>query len=150
MEPPHAVEDKTWAADRLGPDRCRYAYAWRSLRRAGASLAFNSDLPGSDYDIFYGLHAAITRRDKELQPEGGWYPQQVMTAEEALRGYTIWGAYSAFVENETGTLEPGKWADITVMDIDPLVVGELHPEGILDGKILLTMVAGKVVYDGLQ
>jgi hypothetical protein len=149
MEPPHAVEDKTWAEDRLGPDRCSYAYAWRSLRRAGARLAFNSDLPGSDYDIFYGLHAAITRRDKDLQPEGGWYPEQNMTPEEALRGYTIWGAYSAFVENETGTLEPGKWADITVMDIDPLAVGKTNPDKLLEGKILLTMVAGNIVYDNL-
>jgi predicted amidohydrolase YtcJ len=70
-----------------------------------------------------------------------------MTPEETLRGYTIWGAYSAFMENETGTLEPGKWADITVMDIDPLMLGETEPAKLLEGRILLTIVNGNIVYD---
>ncbi len=147
MEPPHAVEDKTWAEDRLGPERVRYAYAWRALRQVRARLVFNSDLPGSDHDIFYGLHAAITRRDKELQPEGGWYAEHRMTPEEAVRGYTVWPAYAAFLENETGVLAPGRWADVTVMDIDPMVLGDSAPEGLLEGSILLTVVAGRVVYE---
>lgn len=149
MEPPHAVEDKAWAEERLGPERIRGAYAWRSLREAGARLAFNSDLVGSDHDIFYGLHAAITRRDKELQPPGGWYPEQAMTAEEALRGYTLWGAYAARLEEEMGSLEPGKWADITIMDIDPLVVGSTEPENLLSGRIVGTIVGGKVLFERL-
>ncbi len=147
MQPPHAVEDKTWAEDRLGPERVKYAYAWRSLREAGARLTFSSDLAGSDHNIFYGLHAAITRRDKQLEPEGGWYPEQVMTPEEAVRGYTIWGAYSSFLESETGTLEPGKRADITVMDVDPLALGLSDPGALLDGSILLTVVGGDVVFN---
>ena len=146
MQPPHAVEDKAWAEDRLGPERVRYAYAWRTLRQVGARLAFNSDLAGSDHDIFYGLHAAITRRDKELQPEGGWYADQRMMPEEAIRGYTVWGAYAAFQESETGTLAPGKWGDITVMDIDPLNVGESDPGSLLNGSILFTIVGGRVVF----
>jgi predicted amidohydrolase YtcJ len=146
MQPPHAVEDKTWAEERLGPDRVRTAYAWRSLRRAGARLAFNSDLPGSDFDIFYGLYAAVTRRDKDGQPEGGWLPEQCLTAEEALRAYTGGGAYAAFMEEKTGILAPGRWADITVMDIDPLKTAEKEPRRLLDGKILLTIVSGEVVY----
>lgn len=150
MEPPHAVEDKTWAEDRLGPERIRGAYAWRSLREAGARLTFNSDLVGSDHDIFYGLHAAITRRDKELQPPGGWYPEQAMTAEEALRGYTLWGAYAAGLEDEMGSLEPGKWADITIMDIDPLVVGSTEPGRLLSGRIVGTLVGGEVLFEGLE
>jgi predicted amidohydrolase YtcJ len=150
MQPPHAVEDKAWAEDRLGPERVRYAYAWRTLRQAGARLAFNSDLAGSDHDIFYGLHAAITRRDKELQPEGGWYAEQRMMPEEAIRGYTIWGAYAAFQESETGTLAPGKWGDITVMDIDPLNVGESDPGSLLNGSILFTIVGGRVVFRSLE
>ena len=81
MEPPHAMEDKTWAEQRLGPERILGAYAWRSLREAGAHLTFNSDNPGSDHSIFYGLHSAITRQDKNQQPEGGWYPEQRMTAD---------------------------------------------------------------------
>ena len=128
----------------------RYAYAWRTLRQAGARLAFNSDLAGSDHDIFYGLHAAITRRDKELQPEGGWYAEQRMMPEEAIRGYTIWGAYAAFQESETGTLAPGKWGDITVMDIDPLNVGESDPGSLLNGSILFTIVGGRVVFRSLE
>lgn len=146
MQPSHAVEDKAWAEERLGPRRTRYAYAWRSLRKSGGRLAFNSDLPGSDYSIFYGMHSAITRRDKEGRPEGGWYPEQCLSPEETLRAYTVWGAYAAFMEDRTGTIVPGKWADLTVMDIDPLAVGEKQPERLLQGRILMTMVAGRVVY----
>jgi predicted amidohydrolase YtcJ len=146
MEPPHCVEDKAWAEARLGPQRVKGAYAWRTLRLAGARLAFNSDLIGSDHDIFYGLHSAITRRDKQLQPPGGWYPEQRMTPEEAVRGYTTWNAYAASWEKESGVLAPGRWADITVMDIDPLVVGATDPDRLLRGSIRATIVAGKVAY----
>ena len=146
MQPPHCVEDKGWAEARLGPVRVKGAYAWRTLRRAGARLAFNSDLTGSDHDIFYGLHAAITRRDKELEPPGGWYPEERMTPEEGVRGYTTWNAYAASWEKESGVLAPGRWADITVMDIDPLVVGATDPGQLLRGSILATIVGGKVAY----
>ncbi|UCC73200.1 MAG: amidohydrolase [Gemmatimonadota bacterium] len=146
MEPPHAVEDKTWAEDRVGPQRIKGAYAWRTMRQTGVPLTFNSDLPGSDHDVFYGLHAAVTRRDKDLQPEGGWYPEQTVTPEEAVRAYTVWAARSAFMEDETGVLAAGKWADITVMDIDPLVAGSTEPGGLLNGSITLTIVGGRVIY----
>jgi predicted amidohydrolase YtcJ len=147
MEPPHAVEDKAWAEARVGPHRVTGAYAWRSLRRAGARLALNSDLAGSDHDIFYGLHSAITRRGKDLQPAGGWRPEQRLTPEEALRGYTSWNAYAAFQENDAGVIAPGRWADLTALDLDPLVVGETDPDRLLGGKIVLTMVAGRVRYE---
>jgi len=146
MEPPHCVEDKTWAQARLGPVRIKGAYAWRTLRKAGARLALNSDLTGSDHDVFYGLHAAITRRDKNLEPPGGWYPEERLTPEEAVRGYTTWNAYAAFWEKETGVLAPGRWADITVMDKDPLVVGASDPGKLLGGSIVATIVGGRVVY----
>ncbi len=146
MEPPHAVEDKTWAEDRVGPERIRGAYAWRTLRRAGARLTFNSDLAGSDHSIFYGLHAAVTRRDKERQPPEGWYPEQKLTPEEAVRAYTSWSAHAAHWEERTGILAPGRWADLTIMDVDPLVLGETDPGAILDGRIVATIVAGEVVY----
>ena len=148
MQPPHCAEDKTWAEARLGPERVKGAYAWRTLRRAGARLVFNSDLVGSDHNIFYGLHSAITRRDKQLQPPGGWYPAERVTPEEAVRGYTTWAAYTAFWEKETGVLAPGRWADITVMDVDPLNVGTSEPGKLLHGKIKLTMVGGKIVHEG--
>jgi len=147
MEPPHCVEDKAWAEERLGPVRVKGAYAWRTLRRAGARLALNSDLTGSDHDIFYGLHSAITRRDKSEQPAGGWYPEERLRPEEAVRGYTTWNAYAAFWEKESGVLTPGRWADITVMDIDPLVVGATDPGKLLGGRILATIVGGKVIYE---
>ena len=147
MEPPHAMEDKAWAEARLGPERILGAYAWRSLREAGASLTFNSDNPGSDHSIFYGLHSAITRQDKNQQPEGGWYAGQRMTADESVRAYTKWSAYASFREDETGIIEAGRWADLTVMDIDPFVLADESPGDILGGKIIMTIVDGKVVYE---
>ena len=146
MEPPHAVEDKTWAEDRLGPQRILGAYAWRTLRRDGARLTFNADNPGSDHSIFYGLHSAITRQDKQLQPPGGWYPEQRLTIEEAIRAYTSWSAYAAFREDQTGIVAKGRWADLTVMDIDPFALAATAPEKILAGRIRATIVSGKVVY----
>jgi predicted amidohydrolase YtcJ len=147
MEPPHAMEDKAWAEQRLGPERILGAYAWRSLRKSGARLTFNSDNPGSDHNIFYGLHSAITRQDKSGEPEGGWYPDQRVTAEEAVRAYTTWSAYASFREGDTGVIEPGRWADLTIMDIDPFVVSDQRPGRILGGQILMTIVDGKVVYE---
>ncbi len=147
MEPPHAMEDKTWAVERLGPERVLGAYAWRSLREAGARLTFNSDNPGSDHDIFYGLHSAITRQDKNLQPEGGWYADQRLTADESVRAYTKWSAYASFREDKTGRIENGRWADLTVMDVDPFVLADENPAGILGGRIIMTVVNGKVVYE---
>ena len=149
MEPPHAVEDKTWAEERLGPERILGAYAWRTLRKAGVDLTFNSDNPGSDHSIFYGLHAAITRQDKNGQPEGGWYPEQRVNAEEAVRAYTDWSAYASFREDETGIIEKGRWADLTVLDIDPFVLADESPADILNGRVLMTIVGGNVVHENL-
>ena len=149
MEPPHAVEDKTWAEQRLGSERIKGAYAWRKLRLLDVPLTFNSDLPGSDHSIFYGLHAAVTRRDKQLNPEGGWYADQAVNIEEAIRAYTNWAAFSAFREQDTGVLKKGKWADLTVMNIDPFQLAESSPGEILNGEIVLTMVNGKIVFNGV-
>jgi predicted amidohydrolase YtcJ len=147
VQPPHAMEDKAWALQRLGPERVLGAYAWRTFRQTGAKLAFSSDLPGSDHDIFYGLVAAMARQDKLGEPEGGWYPNERMTPEEAVRGYTSWAAYSAFLEDTVGTIAPGMWADITVMDVDPLTLGHTDPLRLLDGRILMTIVAGEIIYE---
>jgi len=147
MEPPHAMEDKAWAEERLGPERILGAYAWRSLRETGADITFNADNPGSDHSIFYGLHSAITRQDKNQQPEGGWYAEQSLSSEESVRAYTNWSAYASFRENDTGIIEAGRWADLTVMDIDPFVLADESPANILQGRILMTIVDGRVVYE---
>jgi predicted amidohydrolase YtcJ len=144
MQPSHAVEDMAWAETRIGPDRIKGAYAWRSLRRAGARLVFNSDLPATDYNIFYGLHSAVTRTDKEGKPAGGWRVQEAMTIEEALRGWTTWAAYAGFSENDLGVIAAGRPADLTVMSLDPFQIGEKDPARLLEGKIVMTITGGKV------
>lgn len=147
MEPPHAMEDKAWAEERLGAERIRGAYAWRSLREADVDLTFNSDNPGSDHEIFYGLHSAVTRQDKNFEPEGGWYPEEAVNIDEAVRGYTSWSAYASFREDETGVIDVGRWADLTVLDVDPFRLAEDAPGDILKGRVLMTIVNGKVVYE---
>lgn len=147
MQPPHAVEDMDWAETRVGPDRIRGAYAWRTMRRNRVRLLLNSDLPGSNWDIFYGLHAAVTRRDENLEPPGGWYPEQAFTPEEAIRGYTTWGAWAEFLDGVTGVIREGMRGDLTVMSLDPFVVGTEDPGALLDGRILATVVNGKVVFE---
>jgi predicted amidohydrolase YtcJ len=146
MQPSHAVEDMGWAEARLGSWRIRNAYAWRSLRRSGAHLVFSSDLPATDYNIFYGLHSAITRQGRDGLPQDGWYADQRMTPEEALRGFTTWAAYAEFAEDRTGVLAPGRIADLTVMNLDPLVTGASDPRALLRGNIVLTVAGGRVVY----
>ena len=146
MEPPHAMEDKAWAEDRLGPERILGAYAWRSLREAGAKLTFNSDNPGSDHSIFYGLQSAVLRKDKQMRPEGGWFAGEALNVEEALRAYTQWSAFADFREDDTGIIAEGRWADLTIMDIDPFVVVDEAPDALLDGRILMTVVAGDIVF----
>jgi predicted amidohydrolase YtcJ len=148
MEPGHAVEDSPWAEDRVGPDRIKGAYAWRTLRRNGAGLIFNSDFTGTDWSFFYGMYAAVTRKMKDGTPANGWYTEEAVTAEEALRAYTIWPAYASSRESLTGTIEPGKWADLTVIDIDPLNVASSNPAELLNGHVLMTVVAGKIIFEG--
>jgi len=151
MEPPHAAEDMPWAEDRVGPTRILGAYAWRTMLELGVPLTFNSDNPGSRHDPFYGLHSAVTRRTPAGEPAGGWYPAQAVTPEEAIRAYTSGAAYASFLEDHTGVLEPGRWADVTVMDIDPLRVGTSGtPERLLEGHIVLTVVGGQVMFDALD
>lgn len=142
MQPAHAVEDAPWAEQRLGAARIQGAYAWRTLRRAGATLVLSSDLPGSDPDPFYGLHAAVTRTDKQGRPTGGWHPEQGLTVEEAVRGYTKWARRAAFEDDSLGVLKADRWADLTVLDRDPFT----SPPGTwLGGKATLTLVRGRPV-----
>lgn len=144
MQPIHATSDMR-AADRLLGKRARYGYAWRSLLDAGASLAFGSDAPVETPNPFMGIHAAVTRQDEEDQPPGGWYPEECLTVEEALRGYTEWAAASApYLPGVTGTLSPGSAADLLILDRD---IFTAEPGEIKSIRPLATVVGGKALHD---
>ena len=144
MQPTHCTSDKAWAEARLGPQRVKGAYAWQSVLKTGAHLPLSSDFPGETLNPFYGIYAAITRQDPQGNPPGGWYPEQRLTLAEALRGYTLEGAFAEFDEKDKGSIEAGKLADFTVIDLDP---AKVPPKDILNTRVLKTIVGGQVVYD---
>jgi len=144
MQPTHCTSDKAWAEARLGPQRVKGAYAWQSVLKTGAHLPLSSDFPGETLNPFYGIYAAITRQDPQGNPPGGWYPEQRLTLAEALRGYTLEGADAEFEEKDKGSIEAGKLADFTVIDLDP---AKVPPKDILNTRVLKTIVGGQVVYD---
>ena len=147
MQPTHATSDMGWAGDRLGEARLAGAYAWRSFVEAGVPLALGSDFPVEFPDPRLGLLAAVTRQDVHGQPPGGWLPGQVLTAAEALHGFTSGAAWSAFDEERVGRLAPGLRADFVVLDRDPLAV----PRSELDDIVVRsTWVDGKPVYQADQ
>jgi len=143
VQPTHATSDMPWAEQRVGPRRILGAYAWRRMVEAGATLALGSDFPVERVDPLLGFHAAITRQDRQGEPPGGWLPEQRLTREEALRGFTLDAAWSLFLDGEVGSLEPGKRADLAVFDGDPMTVpAERIPE--LD--VVYTFVDGELAY----
>ncbi len=143
MQPTHATSDMYWAEERLGLNRVKGAYAWRSLLQTGANIISGSDFPVENVNPLYGIFAAITRQDKDGYPTDGWYNNQRMTIDEALRSFTQWAAYGSFEENEKGTIEVGKWADLTVLDKN---IFNLQPKEIFNTNVVMTMVGGRVVY----
>lgn len=143
MQPTHATSDMPWAQDRLGPQRIVGAYAWRQLRDAGTHLALGSDFPIESVDPRLGLYSAVTRSDAQGLPAGGWYPDEKLTAFEALRGFTLDAAYAGFAENELGSLAPGKRADFVVLAEDPLAVPDAALRSL---TVQATYVDGKPVY----
>jgi predicted amidohydrolase YtcJ len=144
MQPIHATSDMH-AADRLWGARSRYGYAWRSLMDAGALVAFGSDAPVETPNPFAGIHAAVTRQDANDLPEGGWYPEERLTVEEAVRAYTESAARSApYLPGVTGTLTPGSVADLLVLDRD---IFTIPPQEIKDARPLATVVGSKAEYD---
>jgi hypothetical protein len=147
IQPTHATSDMNMAEDRLGPQRIQGAYAWRKLIDAGVKLAGGSDFPVELPNPFYGLYAAVTRQDREGRPPGGWYPQEKLTREEALRLFTTDAAYAAHMEHSTGSLEPGKWADFILVDRDYFKIPESQIDDI---RVLATYVAGKKVSGGKE
>ncbi|HTK81539.1 MAG TPA: amidohydrolase [Bacteroidota bacterium] len=146
MQPTHATSDMYWAEARLGAERVKGAYAWRSLMQNGSIIVGGSDFPVEGVNPLWGIYAAITRSDKSGYPQDGWYPEQKMTREEAARAFSQWAAYGAFEENMKGTLEPGKWADITILSKDIMTV---PPRDILTTEVEMTIVGGNIVYKKL-
>jgi len=140
----HATLDMPWAETRVGPNRIRTAYAWRTLLDTGARLVGGSDEGARTFSPFMGIHAAVTRQDREGHPAGGWYPDQRLTREEALRSYTLDAAYVAFLEDDLGSLTPGKLADLAVLSKDIMTIA---PEQILTTEAVMTMVGGQVVFE---
>lgn len=142
MQPIHATSDMPWYADRVGPERTKIGgYVWRSLLNHKTIIAGGSDAPVEDINPLWGLYAAITRQDHKGKPEGGWYPEQRVSREEALRMFTIDAAYSAFREKELGTLAVGKWADMIVLPENLLTC---DPKAMIDMKVLYTIVGGQI------
>jgi len=144
VQPIHHTEDMVFLKDRLGKERCRQmASPWQTFIQAGCVLPCGSDFAIYSHNPLTGFYAAITRQDPAGHPEEGWYADQCMTREEALRGYTIWPAYAAFLEDKVGSIEKGKLADLVVLDKNIL---KIEPKEILTTKVLYTIVAGVIVY----
>jgi len=143
MQPIHCPSDMA-VARRLWGDRCRYAYAWRSLLDQGASLAFGSDSPVEQMDPWAGIHAAVTRQRADGTPADGWYPEERITVEEAVRAYTWGAAHAAGETHLKGSLEEGKVADLVVLDRD---IFQVKPEEILGTQVQMTVLGGEIVYD---
>jgi predicted amidohydrolase YtcJ len=143
MQATHATSDMPWAAARLGPERVKGAYAWRRFLSLGVHLSNGSDFPVENPNPLWGFYAAVTRQDRSGTPTGGWFPDQRMTREEALRSWTIEGAYAAFEEKIKGSLEPGKLADFVLLSDD---ITRIPPAEILKTHVAMTVVGGEVVY----
>lgn len=144
MQPTHATSDMNMAEDRVGPDRIKGAYAWRTFLDQGTVIAAGSDFPVELSNPFHGLYSSITRQDRRGMPQGGWYPEQALSREEALHGFTIGAAFAGHMEEVVGTLEPGKWADFIVIDCDYFTVPTSE---IWQIQVLETWLAGKKVYE---
>ncbi|WP_250459215.1 amidohydrolase [Microbulbifer litoralis] len=143
MQPVHATSDMNMAAERVGEERLEGAYAWRTLLDGGTRIAAGSDFPVEPVNPFFGIHAAVTRRDRQGRPPGGWKPEQKMRLAEALRAFTLDAAYAAHQEEVIGNLAPGKAADFLLLDRD---IFAADPQDLWRTRVLETWVAGQRVY----
>lgn len=143
MQPVHQTSDRSMAEARLDPPRLEGAYAWKSIKDAGAILAFGSDAPVEAPDPFAALAAAFTRRGADGQPFAGWYPEEAVSRETALAGFTSNGAYAGFAEGRFGRIVEGEWADFVMIDRDPLLSA---PDELRATRVLETWVGGERHY----
>jgi predicted amidohydrolase YtcJ len=148
VQPFHTSDDMRWMEERIGRDRSRGAYAFRRLWDSGAVVSFGSDSPGTNASRYYlnpmlGLYAAVTRKTLSGQPEGGWFPQEKLTVEEAIQAYTLNTAYAGYEENMKGSITVGKLTDFVVLSDNLLT---MNPDDIKDVTVRSTVVGGKVVY----
>ncbi len=147
-QPYHTIDDMRWMEERIG-ERSRWAYAFRTLHEAGVLLSFGSDWPGTNASWYtanplHGMYAAVTRQTLDGQPEGGWFPEERIDVETALRAYTVNNAFAAGEEDDKGRLVPGLLADLVVLDRD---IFRIPPEELKDVNVLLTVVGGRVVFE---
>jgi predicted amidohydrolase YtcJ len=143
MQPYHAIDDGRWAEKRIGHERARSSYAWRSMLEAGAPLAFGTDWPVAPLNPLLGVYAAVTRATLDGKHPEGWFPVERLSVEQALRAYTQGSAYAAFEEKEKGTIAPGKLADIIVLSDD---LFSILSEKIKEIHVVITIVGGRVVF----
>ena len=144
MQAVHQTSDMYWAGRRVGADRLRGAYAWRSLLETGLPVPNGSDFPVEAVNPLLSFHSAVSRQDANDWPPGGWLPEQRMTREEALKSMTIWPAYASFMEKDAGSLSPGKFADFVVLDRDIMTVAE---RDLVGTRVLATYLGGRAVYE---
>jgi len=143
VQPYHAIDDGRWAEQKIGRERSRHAYAFRSLLESEAVLACGSDWTVAPINPLTGIYAAVTRRTLEGNNPDGWFPEQKISMVEAIKGYTLNAAFTEFAEHLKGSLEEGKLADVVILDQN---LFEISPEKILDTKVIMTVLDGKIVY----
>jgi predicted amidohydrolase YtcJ len=144
MQPYHAIDDGRWAEKRIGKERAKTTYAFRSLLDSGATLAFGTDWTVAPLNPLFTIYAAVTRRTIDGKNSKGWVPEQKISVEETVRAYTFGSAYAEFQENVKGTITPGKLADLVLLSQD---IFKIDPKEIENVKVVLTMVDGRVVYE---
>ena len=144
VQPYHAIDDGRWAERRIGPERIKTTYAFRTFLDRGVRLAMGSDWPVAPLSPLLGVYAAVTRATIDGKHPGGWVPAQKITVEEAVRGYTSGSAYAEFAEADKGTLAPGALADLAILSDD---IFTIEPARIKDVTVRTTIVGGRVVYD---
>ena len=144
IQPTHATSDMYWAEDRVGPDRIKGAYAFKTLLAKSGIVALGTDFPVERVNPMYTFYSAVARKDLENYPEGGYRIEEGLSREETLKGMTIWAAYSNFEEEEKGSIEVGKFADFTVLDADIMIIPE---DDIPQVKTVATFIDGKKVFE---